>query len=213
MRTTNRMVPMGISYDECGPCGKSALARRCCMAQDTPDPGARPCAGFESITIDAAVDQAHAVAHAQVIHAVLGHGAHFAVVHADVQLVHLGAVGIAVGFDIVAQCRAAHCASDGGGGTAAAAADLVTHQRADQAADDGAGAAGAARAAHDLDRIDGAVARSDVVVVAVVVAGIVVAIVVGGRGGRGATGQQGSAGNQNGGNGVGGFHVSLLTNV
>src|SRR5450830_1918177 len=182
------------------------------MAQDTPDPGARPCAGFESITIDAAVDQAHAVAHAQVIHAVLGHGAHFAVVHADVQLVHLGAVGIAVGFDVVADDGAADSTGDRCGGTAAAAADLVTHQGADQAADNGARTAGATCAAYDLDRIDGAVARSDIVVVAVVVAGIVVAIVVGGRGGRGATGQQGGAGNQNGGNGMGGFHVSLLTN-
>src|SRR3954465_1764621 len=110
------------------------------------------------ITVDAAVDHAHAVAHTQVVHAVLGHGADFAVVHADIDLIHVCAIGVAVGFDIVAQCGAADSAGNGGCSAAAAAADLVTDQCPNQAAYNRAGTGGAALAAYDLDRIDGAVA-------------------------------------------------------
>ncbi|EEF26947.1 conserved hypothetical protein [Ricinus communis] len=107
------------------------------------------------VAIQAAVDQAHTVADAQVVYAVLLDDAGVAVIHAHGDLVFLLA-GVAVAFDIVADHRAADGAGRRGHRAAAAAAHLVTQQATNQAASDRADAGGAARL-HHHDLVDGAV--------------------------------------------------------
>src|SRR5471032_3212491 len=140
------------------------------------------------VTVDAAVDHVHAVAGAQVVDAVLLDGAVVAVVHAHADAVDVVRL-VAAALDIVADHGAADGAGHGGGRAAVAGADLVTQQRAHQAAGDGAGAAVGCVDFDDLDRIDGAVG------------GGVVRIRVGHRGRRriaGAAGQHGGAGDHGG---------------
>src|SRR5450830_1281527 len=109
----------------------------------------------ELIAVDAAINDAHAVAWAQVIRIVLHHGAVFAIVEAHADLVSLRLLPAA--FHLVADHAAGDGARYSGGRASAARADGIAQQGAGDAADHGAGAAGLAATLHDLDGVDGAV--------------------------------------------------------
>jgi hypothetical protein len=173
-------------------------------------PDLRSCSGGagsigRSVTVHAAIDDANAVAHAQIVDAVLHHGAVFAVIHADIDLVLLRALCIAILFDIVTQRSAGNTGSHGGCCAAAAAADLVTGQCTDHTAQDGAGAARAVFTLCDLDRIDHAVAGRGAV------AGIVVAAAEWLLAVAGATSEQGAGGKDDSDKFTVCIHIVLLT--